>query len=299
MKFQRRQGFTPLEIKISNGRSKKFLTGFTIVELLTVLAIITILMGILVPTISFVRNTAREAKQKTQLATIDMAIMAFKGDRGYYPPSDWRVPDGDYCGAQKLAVALVGRDLLGFRLDTDWTADDLGDVYNLDGMTEPQIQDNLNERTGPYLELTTANAFRLGISAPGVKDGLFDDPAPLRPDTFVLCDSFGAKKITIGTKTVTVGAPILYFRANTSSKSMTDADFDKRIYSWNNNLPIISLGRLKDGKQHPIWDSVFFYDYITDRKVTAVDWPYRPDSYILISAGVDGLYGTNDDICNF
>ena len=59
------------------------------------------------------------------------------------------------------------------------------------------------------------------------------------------------------------------------------------------------VGRLKDGKQHPIWDSVFFYNYITDPKVTAVDWPYRPDSYILISAGVDGLYGTNDDICNF
>jgi len=99
MKFQRRQGFTPLEIKISNGRSKKFLTGFTIVELLTVLAIIAILVGILVPTVSFVRNTAREAKQQAQLAAIDMAIMAFKGDHGYYPPSDWRVPDGYYCGA--------------------------------------------------------------------------------------------------------------------------------------------------------------------------------------------------------
>ena len=27
--------------------------------------------------------------------------------------------------------------------------------------------------------------------------------------------------------------------------------------------------------------------------------PYRADSYILISAGYDGLYGTRDDICNF
>ncbi len=285
MKFQRRQ-------------------GFTIVELLTVIAIIAILMGILVPTISFVRNTAREAKQKTQLATIDMAIMAFKGDHGYYPPSDWRVPNGDYCGAQKLAEALVGWDLLGFHPDSEWQSNGRyinGNLlYEKASDPDPDVaKENLEKRTGPYLELSTANAFRLGISALGARDGLFDDPAPLRPDTFVLCDSFGAKKISIGTKTVMVGTPILYFRANTSSKNMSDADFDKRIYSWNNNLPIISLGRLKDRKQHPIWDSVFFYDYITDPKVTAIDWPYRPDSYILISAGVDGLYGTNDDICNF
>ena len=43
----------------------------------------------------------------------------------------------------------------------------------------------------------------------------------------------------------------------------------------------------------------FFYNYITDPKVAAIPWPYRPDSYILISAGADGLYGTSDDICNF
>ena len=27
--------------------------------------------------------------------------------------------------------------------------------------------------------------------------------------------------------------------------------------------------------------------------------PYRPESYILISAGFDGRYGTSDDITNF
>ena len=152
--------------------------------------------------------------------------------------------------------------------------------------------------------LTTANAFRLGISAPGVRDGLFDDPAPLRPDTFVLCDSFGAKKISIDTKTVTVGAPILYFRANTSSKSMNPSvEWANNIYNLYDNLPLISLGRIKDGEAHLLGESMVFYSDgvggLIDPKVTAVDWPYRPDSYILISAGVDGLYGTNDDICNF
>jgi len=38
-----------------------------------------------------------------------------------------------------------------------------------------------------------------------------------------------------------------------------------------------------------------------DPKASAsgIVWPYRPDSYILISAGADGYYGTADDITNF
>ncbi len=44
----------------------------------------------------------------------------------------------------------------------------------------------------------------------------------------------------------------------------------------------------------------FFYEeYIRDPKIEARVWPYRPDSYLLISAGADGLYGTPDDIRNF
>jgi hypothetical protein len=68
-----------------------------------------------------------------------------------------------------------------------------------------------------------------------------------------------------------------------------------------------------DGTAHKLGDTTnsyeFFYGnpaatppvigYIQDPKVTARPWPYRPDSYLLISAGADGLYGTPDDICNF
>ncbi len=58
-----------------------------------------------------------------------------------------------------------------------------------------------------------------------------------------------------------------------------------------------------DGREHPLTRSAnryqFFYDYIRDPKIAARPWPYRPDSYILISAGADGLYGTGDDIRNF
>jgi prepilin-type N-terminal cleavage/methylation domain-containing protein len=256
--------------------------GFTIVELLTVIAIIAILIGVLVPSLNLVRNIARETRQRAQLVTIDQALLAFRSDDGDYPYSYWPI-GSDYCGAQKLAEALLGWDLLGFHPD---------DEYDLTGLTEQEIEDNLNERKGPYLELATANAFELG--------SLFKDGTePLDPNTFVLCDSFGVRQVTTGEKIFKAGAPILYFRANTSSKSMTEPDFDDRIYSWNDNLPIIGFGRIKDGKEHPFSDDRLFYDYIIDPKVGARDWPYRADSYILISAGIDGLYGTSDDICNF
>ena len=69
---------------------------------------------------------------------------------------------------------------------------------------------------------------------------------------------------------------------------------------------MISLGRLADTakplsarRRHPIEDFDYFYEYIRDPKVHARPWPYRPDSYLLISAGMDGIYGTDDDIRNF
>jgi len=120
----------------------------------------------------------------------------------------------------------------------------------------------------------------------------------------VICDVFGKKSITISTKSVKAGAPILYYRANTSSKTIENSDTSKNIYDPLDNRVLINVKERDDGKQHPLEDpsgsySFFYDDYIRDPKVTTMDWPYRPDSYILISAGVDGLYGTSDDICNF
>ena len=42
-----------------------------------------------------------------------------------------------------------------------------------------------------------------------------------------------------------------------------------------------------------------FYKNTQNTQVTAPIMPYNKDSYILISAGSDGEYGTSDDICNF
>jgi len=67
--------------------------GFTTVELLTVLAIIMLLVGIMLPALKAVKDRARKAKQKAEFLSMDMALLAFKGDYGDYPPS-YRDPQG-------------------------------------------------------------------------------------------------------------------------------------------------------------------------------------------------------------
>jgi len=269
-------------------------TGFTIVELLAALGIIALLVGLLMPAWSMVRRIAKETKQKAQFYTIELALTAFKNDYGDYPGSDWALV-GDYCGSQKLTEALVGWDLLGFHPESDFRSNGYDDdrvfIYDADN---PVFFD---QRRGPYLESGSDNAFRLGnISV--LNPGLFNDTGPLAPNTFVLCDVFGAKKVMLANgKTVKAGAPILYYRANTSAKTI------REIYNVLDNDAIVNIKQTVDGKIHPLADTMnqyqYFYDYIRDPKISARPWPYRPDSYILISAGVDGLYGTSDDIRNF
>ncbi|MEA3226512.1 MAG: hypothetical protein U9Q07_11225, partial [Planctomycetota bacterium] len=101
----------------------------------------------------------------------------------------------------------------------------------------------------------------------------------------------------------------LYYRANTSQKLI------RGIYNVDDNDALVQmkLNADADNRLHPLTDPAngfeYFYGtantmdgivgYIQDPKIEARPWPYRPDSYLLISAGADGLYGTPDDIRNF
>ena len=268
-------------------------SGFTVVELLVALGIVALLVGLLIPALSAVRNIAKETKQKAQFTAIGLGLIAFKNDYGDYPPSDWSLPPepgSDYCGAQKLAEALLGWDLLGFHPKSDFRSNGRNDDgYFIYDANDPVFFD---QRKGPYLELATTSAFRLGDLFRPYPTG------PLAPNTLVICDVFGTRKIMLANgEAVRAGAPILYYKANTSDKTI------RGIYRASDNDALVVVKQEADVKEHPLARPAsqfqFFYDYIRDPKIDARAWPYRPDSYILISAGADGLYGTGDDIRNF
>jgi type II secretory pathway pseudopilin PulG len=287
-------------------------------EMLIVLGILMLLVGLLIPALTAVKNVAKETKQKAQFSTIELALASFKNDHGDYPPSNWTLPPNqgsNYCGAQKLTEALLGWDLLGFHPDSAWRADGLDatggsmtyDPLKSRDLDSNAIADTMSERKGPYLELGTASAFKL-------RD-LYRTNAnwTLAPDTYVLCDAFANNKIMLAAtgKTAKVGTPILYYRANTSQQLI------RTRYNVQDNEALILMKWEADGNRlditHPLNDPTNQYQsfygtanttdgivgYIQDPKIEARPWPYRPDSYLLISAGADGLYGTPDDIRNF
>lgn len=291
--------------------------------MLVVVAIISLLVGMLLPAVNKVKSMAKEAKQKVQFTAIDLGLATFKNDYGDYPPSDQytRLEDTgateNTSGAQKLAEALLGWDLLGFHPDSGWRVDGLNRWDYSDGTTTQaagsfSLYNRMNDREmakrkDRYIDIETANVTRLGNTTN--HDGLFDlggagawaDGA----DTFVLCDVFGkGKDIMLDGTRRRSGLPILYYRADTSGKISRD------IYHGRDNEMLIYIKEMDDrsrkgtppsNRWNPLDDSNEFYDQIKDARASASNFevPHKPDSYILISAGADGLYGTSDDIRNF
>ena len=283
--------------------------AFTIVELLTIMSIIVILMGLLMPSLNKVRRYARTVKQRAQFHSIDVALDLYSAIHEGYPDSsnddeeNNGVGDGDYyCGAMKLCEAMMGQDLLGFHPDSLFNSDyeDGGGNLLYDDPTdavEPD-EDNLRSRQGPYLELENANANRLRqLQLFGANFGSYDEY------TFVLCDVYKSTRHTLtGGR---VGLPILYYRANTSGirhdpndyATQGDTDYEDDIYHYDDNYDLLAI---MDGN-HPLYtEREKFYEMTKNDSISISSGrPYRVDSYILISAGFDGLYGTRDDVFNF
>jgi hypothetical protein len=146
----------------------------------------------------------------------------------------------------------------------------------------------------------------------------------IETESFVLCDAY-IKGTTMesngGGRAIKSGSPILYFRADTSKLGIRTAGVDHNlwkdnIYNFADNMPLFldqqenldpdgsrDMGPLiEKGADafYGIGKTSAGIGFIQD-KHTPLDWPkpYNSDSYLLISAGQDGLYGTADDITNF
>ncbi len=285
-------------VKQSNSKA-----AFTIIELLTVMSIIVILIGVLVPALSKVRRYAQKVKQLAQFNSMQSAIELFSNENDGYPPS--YAMDGAnqaYCGAMKLCEAMMGQDLLGFHPDSVFRADGM-DAAGMRNLYPPNPNpNNIKARMGggPFLQFENANAYRLGIDIYGVgQTGSFQENA------FVLCDVY-TREMRTGKKT---GMPILYYKADTSNylhdpnQPMDATDSGGNIYNYYDNVSLFTLFKPWEdpGKQsrHSLATDLRFYRNTRNNQITTVRRPYRTDSYILISAGFDGEYGTADDICNF
>jgi len=270
--------------------------AFTIIELLTVMSIIVILIGLLVPSLNMARRYAKELTQKNQLRTIGIAIEFFNSEFDGYPPSGALDGAGQpYCGAMKLCEAMLGQDLMGFHPDSVFRSDGTDNIgRQLYGASTRRSRKEL------YLQLENANVFTL-LNIYG------SDTSAFLGQNFVLCDVY-TRTMRTGEKT---GMPILYYKAETSNNlhdpntAPSPQDNMGNIYNYWDNHVLVSLGKPWEEASkttttaHSLSDPVRFYKNTRNTKIIRPSRPFREDSYILMSAGYDGEYGTADDIYNF
>lgn len=262
-------------------RQWRGIAGFTIVELLTVISIIVILIGLLVPALNMVKRYAKKVSQKNQFHAIKIGLETYNAEWDGYPPSR---ENGDFCGAMKLCEALVGLDRRGFKPGSkfEWTLD--WAMYNADV--------DLSDRR-PYLTPDNSNAYALGNVNGPANTGPYDPKVP------VICDMY--PRVTNQDTGRLIGMPVLYFKADTTKTLNDYTKPEESIINYMDNMGLFGLKVAWDpGLTHVITPAIF-YEQILNKNLpsTVPVRPYNADSYILMSAGFDGLYGTDDDVFNF
>jgi prepilin-type N-terminal cleavage/methylation domain-containing protein len=88
--------------------------GFTMLELLVVMAILAILMGILLPVLARARKEARKNAARQAMNAIMMALSKYQEEHRYYPPDDqFGGINSDPAGSQTIAWYLCRRLTVG------------------------------------------------------------------------------------------------------------------------------------------------------------------------------------------
>jgi len=305
-------------------------SAFTLIELLTVMAIITLLIGILTPALSTARDQARKTSVRAQINAMEVGLEGFRQDEGKYVPSNanyyasnpsnpnnteltnwWEVRgSANLQGAHLMLDALVGRDFLGYDPRGKRSQND---TYNR--------WDSGNDRRQPYIPVDG-----IDVTSPEKPPedawGPYANQNQVQPQIDNLyCRVFRDK----------FGWPILYYRASPTANANTpiittsgwgNPNIGNGVYDGLDNEFFTSY----DPNKHKIADadqplavpgggnygaslSNRFAEFIRSIRASSYDVnnptliaqprPVKSDRFIILSPGKDGIYGNLDDVANF
>ncbi len=371
-----------LSVDIHDGRPHWRRSGrghpaaFTLIELLTVVFIISLLIGILIPAVNGARNAAKKATTAKTLDSIKVGLEMFKNDNGSdfrqtngYPPSfahpripgypflshEGRFPFYDpvssstppvVFGAHWLPAMLMGVDNLGYvkrsRVPKDmrdepwcWYPNPQGTTCSTTGTIDrmPLYLDPGNTRTRPTEALPgrpnrvlfpdwdwdQQNANRES-RLPVIVDA-FDQPilyyvankhgrvSNMVEDIHLLTNALYDR-----TEEQQKGVPYYFHQDNQGFTGTSSDPDDTAQLGWDfggrpKGHAIGSSGALLDPLQlvnnanretfaRNIVDRQLFGALGESPLVTRPLRPVNADTYLLISAGRDGRYGTSNDVTN-
>jgi prepilin-type N-terminal cleavage/methylation domain-containing protein len=330
-------------------------TGFSLVELMTVLAIITILVTITIPVVSRVRRSAQQASVAAQISSLDAAINAYYQDFTAYPgplprkmlfggdptqtpsPAQWVY----YPPGTSLLVLTTGPENLALGLLGGLKPAVSGPGYDFDPALVGPGPRSLNSNN--------PKSFKSYIDGMPLSSGKYSDGAGTAGDSAIpeIVDRFpNAMPILYLRATVGAGG-VISIAGNDAQNSPVMAGGAPTQYELSEVLSYTkpaygpgSTGSIGEGKSirasaytTPPSPGMFPHGLQTvDRNKTmdkgaganysypydafpyfknsaipptdvaspnATGTPRNKDRYILISAGVDRVYGTADDITNF
>ena len=289
-------------------------SGFTLVEILTVIVIIGILMGIAIPAIVIAINRGRTSKVRLEIGALEQAIEQYQQEYGDYPPdfSSWPVVERHY---RKIFPRIGQGELNRLRmlLDVDpgndrdttvpspWPAHDAaamdrGEVlaWVLGGYSDNPLTP-FTGPGGPLEEIDTADTMTVTFQINSDRPNKLHDFEQSRLDILGVNPS---ATLDVNNRYISSDNDLFPSYAAIDSDSGPFVYFDSRTYAYfspgNNDFngyASLTFGVIRPYYSEEAVNNVSGADYPSVAAALAA-WRFvKPDTFQIIAPGLDEKFG--------